>query len=74
MMFPSLIWGLCLKLQRSSDVMIIAVLYTSFIRFGPSHKNRQVIHSDLGSQYCAKTFRKMIEDNGLAQSMSRKGN
>jgi len=73
-MFPSLIWGLCLKLQRSSDVMIIAVLYTSFKRFGPSHKNRQMIHSDRGSQYSAKTFRKMIEDNGLAQSMSRKGN
>jgi transposase InsO family protein len=33
-----------------------------------------MIHSDQGSQYCAKTFRQMVKDNKLMQSMSRKGN
>lgn len=33
-----------------------------------------MIHSDQGSQYCAKTFRKMVKANKLTQSMSRKGN
>lgn len=33
-----------------------------------------MIHSDQGSQYCAKTFRKIIDENKLTQSMSRKGN
>jgi putative transposase len=38
------------------------------------HPKGVMIHSDRGSQYCAKTFRKMIEDNKLMQSMSRKAN
>lgn len=33
-----------------------------------------MIHSDRGSQYCAKAFRKIIKANGLIQSMSRKAN
>ena len=33
-----------------------------------------MIHTDRGSQYCAKTFKKIIKDHHLVQSMSRKGN
>jgi transposase InsO family protein len=33
-----------------------------------------MIHSDQGSQYCSKAFRKLLEKHGLTQSMSRKGN
>jgi transposase InsO family protein len=33
-----------------------------------------MIHTDRGSQYCAHSFRKIIADQGLIQSMSRKGN
>jgi putative transposase len=33
-----------------------------------------MIHTDRGSQYCAKTFKKIIKDQHLVQSMSRKGN
>ncbi len=33
-----------------------------------------MIHSDQGSQYCSKVFRKLLDQNGLVQSMSRKGN
>lgn len=33
-----------------------------------------MIHTDRGSQYCAHTFKKIIKDHHLVQSMSRKGN
>jgi putative transposase len=33
-----------------------------------------MIHSDQGSQYCSKAFRKLLDKHGLTQSMSRKGN
>lgn len=33
-----------------------------------------MIHSDQGSQYCSKAFRKLLAKHGLTQSMSRKGN
>jgi len=33
-----------------------------------------LVHSDRGVQYASKDFRKMLEKNGCAQSMSRKGN
>ena len=36
--------------------------------------NGVMIHSDQGVQYCAKSFRKIIADNHLTQSMSRKAN
>ena len=33
-----------------------------------------VHHSDRGSQYCAKVYRAILQENGLVASMSRKGN
>ena len=33
-----------------------------------------VVHSDRGSQFASKTFRKRLKDCGIFQSMSRKGN
>ncbi len=33
-----------------------------------------MIHTDRGSQYCAHSFRALIKQHGLTQSMSRKGN
>jgi len=33
-----------------------------------------IFHSDRGSQYAANAYRKLLEDNGIVQSMSRKGN
>ncbi len=33
-----------------------------------------MIHSDRGSQYCSKKFRKLVVQYGMTQSMSRKGN
>lgn len=33
-----------------------------------------LVHSDRGSQYCSKEYQKLLKDNGLICSMSRKGN
>lgn len=33
-----------------------------------------IVHSDRGSQYCSHAYRALIEQHGLKQSMSRKGN
>lgn len=33
-----------------------------------------LVHSDRGSQYCSKQYRKLIKENHLVGSMSRKGN
>jgi len=33
-----------------------------------------IVHSDRGSQYCSKAYRKIIDKHQLNQSMSRKGN
>lgn len=33
-----------------------------------------IVHTDRGSQYCSKTYRKLLRDNKLNQSMSGKGN
>ncbi len=33
-----------------------------------------IVHSDRGSQYCSLRYRKIIENNGLVGSMSRRGN
>ncbi len=32
-----------------------------------------IFHSDRGSQYCSRAFQKMLKDNGMMSSMSRKG-
>lgn len=33
-----------------------------------------IVHSDRGSQYCSHAYRDLIDEQGLRQSMSRKGN
>ncbi|MFT5726848.1 MAG: putative transposase [Desulforhopalus sp.] len=33
-----------------------------------------LFHSDRGSQYCSKAFQRMLKNNGMVCSMSRKGN
>lgn len=47
--------------------------------FKKALENRQaeqglIFHSDRGSQYVSKLFRKLLEENHCIQSMSRKGN
>lgn len=33
-----------------------------------------IVHTDRGSNYCSKVYRRLIKENGLVGSMSRKGN
>lgn len=37
------------------------------------HPKNVLVHSDRGSQYCSKQYRKLIKDNELVGSMNRKG-
>ena len=39
-----------------------------------NYPNNVLVHSDRGSQYCSKRYRKLIENHQLIGSMSRKGN
>jgi putative transposase len=40
----------------------------------PIQKNSLMVHSDQGFHFTHFSFRKLLEDNGVMQSMSRKGN
>lgn len=52
---------------------------TIIAAFNKAKNNRKIdqgllFHSDRGSQYVSKEFRKLLEENNCIQSMSRKGN
>ena len=63
-----------------SERMDTALVKTAFDRMMEQHGkefsgNTDVwVHSDQGSHYTSVAFRRLLEDKGLTQSMSRKGN
>ena len=58
--------------DRMTDSLVIGALNKAFER-GLIAKDA-IIHSDRGSQYASKAFRKLLSERGLRQSMSGKGN
>lgn len=52
--------------------MVIEALKQAILRFRPS--KGLLIHSDRGSQYCSKEYRKLLRKKDYICSMSRKGN
>ena len=58
--------------ERPLPTMIESMLTKAFDRLGPSE--RPMLHSDQGWQYRMPAFRKRLQENGLVQSMSRRGN
>jgi putative transposase len=62
-------WSLALEMTAG---LVISALEKA-LRKGKI-KPEAIIHSDRGSQYGSKTFRALLEKNGLRQSMSGKGN
>ena len=58
--------------SRINESLVTNALVMAFLRKPP--KKNCIFHSDRGSQYCSKNFRKKLESNDLKQSMSRKGN
>lgn len=62
--------------KRMKSDLVCRALQMAIRRRGitPSNCDGLILHSDRGSQYCAKAYRKIISHYGFVQSMSRKGN
>lgn len=63
------------KLSESLDVQFVLDTVNHLIKYhGTSIESETMIHSDQGSPYTSISFRKLVIDYGLIQSMSRRGN
>lgn len=63
--------GWAMSTRMTADLVCDALTMALWRR----HRPREVIvHSDRGSQYCSTAYRTIIDQHGLRQSMSRKGN
>lgn len=58
--------------KRMTKELVIKALLMALRRAKPGPG--LIFHSDRGSQYCSKAFRRLLEANEIRQSMSRKGN
>ncbi|ENM5762439.1 IS3 family transposase [Vibrio mimicus] len=58
--------------QRADLRLVTGMLEEAISTLTPESK--PIIHSDQGWQYRHRAYQKQLNDNGLAQSMSRKGN
>ena len=56
-----------MKYTLVSDVLKMALFRRGF-------PQEVIVHSDRGRQYCSHTYRELLDDNQLKQSISRKGN
>ncbi|WP_440905461.1 IS3 family transposase [Catenovulum sp. SX2] len=63
--------GWSMSNRMTSDLVCDALQMALWRRGKP---NNVIVHSDRGSQYCSHAYRDMINQHGLIQSMSRKGN
>jgi len=57
---------------RMTKALVMQSLFSAVAAKRPA--KGLIHHSDRGSQYCAPTYRKMLEQFGMTASMSRKGN
>jgi putative transposase len=57
--------------SRMKADLVIQTFLMAFMRRKPG--KGLIFHSDRGSQYCSKKFRRHLEARGVIQSMSRKG-
>lgn len=62
-------WSMSQRMKK--ELVCDALLMALFKRKFPKNV---IMHSDRGSQYCSKKYRKIIKQNKLIGSMSRKGN
>jgi transposase InsO family protein len=58
----------------SATPRVFRSLKTFIQNFAPSKQAGLIFHSDRGSQYASKNFRDVLEEYGIASSMSRRGN
>lgn len=58
-----------------TDKMMTSKLVEEAMKKALGENNRpEIFHSDQGSQYASESFRKILIDNNIKQSMSRRGN
>jgi putative transposase len=62
-------WALANRIKKE---LVLNALQMAIFRRRPAPG--AMFHLDRGSQYCSKAFQKMIKDNRMVCSMSRKGN
>jgi transposase InsO family protein len=58
--------------ERPLFNMIDTMLQKAFARLGPN--DRPILHSDQGWQYRMPLYRRTLQQRGITQSMSRRGN
>lgn len=63
--------GWSMKSHMKADLVNDALTMALFQRKPPKGL---IFHTDRGSQYCASSHRNIVQDHGIIQSMSRKGN
>jgi putative transposase len=69
-LYSRMIVGWALSERMTSTLVIDALQMALWGRKMPS---RVVVHSDRGSQYCSHDYQKLLLDNGLICSMSKRG-
>jgi putative transposase len=62
-------WSMSKSLKK--DLVCDSLIMALFRRRFPKEV---IVHSDRGSQYCSKEYKKILQQNDLIGSMSRKGN
>jgi len=70
-LFSRLVVGYSMSVNIDTP-LVSAALKMALISRNPD--DGLIFHSDRGSQYASHNFRDLLEDNGIVQSMSRKGN
>ena len=60
-------------LSESPNLLMVTTMLEQALKTLPQ-KHDLILHSDQGWHYQHKQYRKMLADNGITQSMSRKGN
>ena len=70
-LFSRRVVGWSMSTSMTAQLVTDALLMAIWRRGKP---NALLYHSDQGSQYTSEQFRRLMEDNGVACSMSRSGN
>lgn len=70
-LFSKAIIGWSMSTHLKKDLVCNSLTMALFRRKFPK---KVTVHSDRGSQYCSKAYRKILQQNELIGSMSRKGN
>lgn len=64
-----------LAVSNRIDVRLTnSAMINALSRLSPTQKQELMVHSDQGFNFTHISFRKLLEENGVLQSMSRKGN